>query len=69
MGKYDDVLEKMGETQRWSPTTEIELVWNDRVLCVVDTQAHRVVVMVTSWMTELEVACRNGVTVDVNGGE
>lgn len=55
-----DVLSKMGVTEIWTPTTDIEIVWNDRVLCVVDRQTKRVVVMVMSWMTELEVSIRNG---------
>jgi len=46
-----DVLSKMGDTERWIPSTDIEIVWNDRVLCVVDRQTKKVVLMVMSWMT------------------
>lgn len=58
MDKNMDVLEAMGETQRWRPSGEIEIVWNDKVLCVVDLGSKRVIVMVMSWMTELEVSLR-----------
>lgn len=53
-----DVLNQMGETTRWKPSSEVEIVWNDKVLCVVDLVSKRVVVMVMSWMTELEVTVR-----------
>jgi hypothetical protein len=58
MPKDMDILDKMGETQRWRPNGEVEIVWNDKVLCVVDRTSGRVVVMVLSWMTELEVSLR-----------
>lgn len=63
-----DVLSKMGTTETWTPATDIEIVWNDRVLCVVDRNTKKVVVMVMSWMTELEVSIRSGYG-EKSGGE
>ena len=59
MSKKMDVLAEMGETTRWRPSNEVELVWNDKVLVVVDQVSKRVVVMVINWMTELEVTVRD----------
>lgn len=55
MEKYDELIARMGETQRWKTSGDIEVIWNDRVLVVVDSDRKQIAIMASAFMTVLEV--------------